>query len=401
MKKSLFSLVLFIVAVTNMSAQKLIDLEHHFYTKEVMQILSDRKAAGIPPYYDAENGILKPSKEVSIPMLTLSNMIWDLDEKRVEAMDEAGIDMAVLSISPGLEEISEQDNIPAVCRRVNDEIAAYVRQYPTRFRAAITLPVAQVDEAIKEMERCAKMPEFVYWHTHSNYYSNGHLDDDKYFPLLEKAAELGLPVYVHPNIGNEERINEFGGAMPGAGYGYAVDVMTTTLRLICKGVFDKLPNLHVFIGHFGEFYPFVLKRMTAHFSRIPGNPSPLQTIEYYLKHNICVTTSGVFDPAVYEMTKTKLGIDHIVFGSDYPYEEPKDAVAFVKSLDFENDAERAALFEENVKAFVGADFDNFNPSQVHGTRVNAQDSTSYTVGGQPAAESTKGIIIQNGNKTIK
>ena len=52
--------MLFIVAVTNMSAQKLIDLEHHFYTKEVMQILSDRKDAGIPPYYDAENGILKP-----------------------------------------------------------------------------------------------------------------------------------------------------------------------------------------------------------------------------------------------------------------------------------------------------------------------------------------------------
>ena len=402
MKKQLLSFVAATIAATNMGAQKLIDLEHHFYTKEVMQILSDRKEAGIPPYYDAENGILKPCKSVSIPMLTLSNMIWDLDEKRVEAMDAAGIDMAVLSISPGLEEISEQENIPGVCRRVNDEIAAYVRQYPTRFRAAITLPVAQVDSAIQEMERCAKMSEFVYWHTHSNYYSNGHLDDDKYFPLLEKAAELGLPVYVHPNIGNEERINEFGGAMPGAGYGYAVDVMTTTLRLICKGVFDKLPNLRVFIGHFGEFYPFVLKRMTAHFSRIPGNPSPEQTIEYYLKHNICVTTSGVFDPAVYEMTKEKLGIDHIVFGSDYPYEEPKDAVKFVKSLDFKSDAERAALFEENVKAFVGADFDNLVPSQVRNVRSLSADSAhAYTLSGQPATDSSKGIIISNGVKTRK
>lgn len=102
------------------------------------------------------------------------------------------------------------------------------------------------------------------------------------------------------------------------------------------------------------------------------------------------------------MTKEKLGIDHIVFGSDYPYEEPKDAVKFVKSLDFKSDAERAALFEENVKAFVGADFDNLVPSQVRNVRSLSADSAhAYTLSGQPATDSTKGIIISYGVKTRK
>lgn len=402
MKKKLLTLVLAVAATMNLSAQKLIDLEHHFYTQEVMDLFTSRMAAGIPPYWDAEKGLFHQTEDAVLPLSLLENKIWDLNEKRIQAMDAAGIDMAVLSISPGIEEISDEDNIPELCRHINDEIAAFVRQYPTRFRGTITLPVAQVDEAIKELERCAKMKEFVLWHTLSSYGRNGHLDDDKYLPLLQKAAELGIPVYIHPNVGDVPRINEFGGAMAMAGYGFANDVMTTTLRLLSKGVFDNNPTLKVFIGHFGEFYPYVMKRMTSHFSKIPGNPSPKQPIEYYFKNNICVSSSGVFDPIVYECCKAELGSDHIVFGSDYPYESPKEAADYFKSLNFADDAERAAVFEGNAKTFTGADFDNLVPTQVQSARFNTPESTkAYTVDGLPATESTKGIIIQNGSKTIK
>lgn len=403
MKKSLLTLVLAIVATMNLSAQKLIDMEHHFYTNEVMQVFKDRMPAGIAPYYDESTGIFQQTADAAIPLGMLENKIWDLNENRIKAMDEAGIDMAVLSISPGIEEISDEANIPALCTSINNEIAAFVRLYPTRFRAAMVLPVAQVEEAVKEMERCAKMKEFVLWHTHSSYSRNGNLDDDKYKPLLEKAAELGIPIYIHPNVGDVPRINEFGGAMATAGYGFSNDVMTTTLRMMCKGAFDDNPTLKVILGHFGEFYPYVLKRMTAHFSSQPtGVNDPKQPIDYYFKHNIIVSSSGVFDPAVFDCCKAVIGSDRIVFGSDYPYETPKETTEYIKSLNYKDDAERAAVFENNIKAFTGADFDNLVPTQVQSARFNTPESTkAYTVDGLPATESTKGIIIQNGSKTIK
>ena len=403
MKKSLFTLMLAVAATMNLSAQKLIDLEHHFYTQEVMDLFASRMAAGIPPYWDAEKGLFQQTEDAVIPLGLLENKIWDLNENRIKEMDEAGIDMAVLSISPGIEEISDEANIPALCTSINNEIAAFVRQYPTRFRAAMVLPVAQVEEAVKELERCAKMKEFVLWHTHSSYARNGHLDDDKYLPLLQKAAELGIPVYIHPNVGDVPRINEFGGAMATAGYGFSNDVMTTTLRMMCKGAFDDNPTLKVILGHFGEFYPYVLKRMTDHFQMQSGGANdPKQPIDYYFKHNIIVSSSGVFDPAVFDCCKAVIGSDRIVFGSDYPYESPKEAADYIKSLNFTDEAERTAVFEDNIKAFTGADFDNLVPTQVQSARVNTPENTNaYTVSGLPATESTKGIIIQNGYKTIK
>ena len=403
MKKKLLTLVLAVAATTNLSAQKLIDLEHHFYTQEVMDLFASRMAAGIPPYWDAEKGLFQQTEDAVIPLGLLENKIWDLNENRIKAMDDAGIDMAVLSISPGIEEISDEDFIPALCTSINDEIAAFVRQYPTRFRAAMVLPVAHVEEAIKEMERCAKMKEFVLWHTHSSYSKNGNLDDDKYKPLLQKAAELGIPIYIHPNVGDVPRINEFGGAMATAGYGFSNDVMTTTLRMMCKGAFDDNPTLKVILGHFGEFYPYVLKRMTDHFKMQSGGANdPKQPIDYYFKHNIIVSSSGVFDPAVFECCRAVLGSDHIVFGSDYPYESPKEAADYIKSLKYADDAERTAVFEGNIKAFTGADFDNLVPTQVQSARFNTPENTNaYTVSGLPATENTKGIIIQNGSKTIK
>ena len=62
MKKKLLTLVLAVAATMNLSAQKLIDLEHHFYTQEVMDLFTSRMAAGIPPYWDAEKGNARKSK---------------------------------------------------------------------------------------------------------------------------------------------------------------------------------------------------------------------------------------------------------------------------------------------------------------------------------------------------
>ena len=91
MKKKLLTLVLAVAATMNLSAQKLIDLEHHFYTQEVMDLFTSRMAAGIPPYWDAEKGLFHQTEDAVLPLSLLENKIWDLNEKRIQALDAAGI----------------------------------------------------------------------------------------------------------------------------------------------------------------------------------------------------------------------------------------------------------------------------------------------------------------------
>ena len=95
--------------------------------------------------------------------------------------------------------------------------------------------------------------------------------------------------------------------------------------MICKGVFDRLPNLKVIIGHLGEIFPYTMTRMNE---KIRGYHSIAPAVnkelpEYYFKHNIWVTTSGDFCHSALRCAVDILGLDHVLFGTDYPYEYPE------------------------------------------------------------------------------
>lgn len=242
-----FVLALFLVMVLagaafGDGAPRLTDFEHHFYTPESLEFMAKLDPKGYP-YYDAEKKEMHVAAGVTVPLgsIPAGCDIEEIGPARIAAMTRAGIDVAYLSHSTGFEEISNLPGAVELARSINDTIAEAVKKYPDRFRGTITLPVGNVEEALKEMERCVKELGFRVWHTHSSYVGLGHLDDDKYRPLLKKAAELGIPVYIHPHVTSFDRINEMGGAVAGAGFGFGVDVMTTTLRLMVKGVFDDLP----------------------------------------------------------------------------------------------------------------------------------------------------------------
>lgn len=107
------------------------------------------------------------------------------------------------------------------------------------------------------------------------------------------------------------------------------------MRLIFSGVFDTYPGLKIILGHLGESLPFFLKRIDWAYVR-PFDPTARPSLSRkpseYIKNNVFVTTSGNYFKPAFMCTYEALGIDRILLGTDYPYEDPEECIEFLEGL---------------------------------------------------------------------
>ena len=323
---------------------KIIDLENHFYSDFLLEALSERTE---PPYYRivGEDCFLHYNHMVAFKDTLIPKLV-EIGEKRIEYLKENGIDAAVLC-SSGCGEQLDVDVSIDVCRNTNDMIGALTKEFPGIYYGSAMLPVNDPEAACEELERCVKEYGFVCWHTHSNYGEN-HPEDEKYWPLFKKAADLGVYVYLHPHMPVEDRLCDLGFTFAGPGLGFTVDTATTALRMIVKGIFDEIPNLKVVLGHLGEGIPPLLERIDNRLSFVP-NPhvKSKHTVEYYFNNNIYVTTSGNLSYNSFDAAVDKMGIDRLLFETDYPYEGVEEMMEFVRSIPL-SEEDRKKLYYENA-----------------------------------------------------
>lgn len=248
----------------------------------------------------------------------------DLGQKRIEDMDRAGIDMQVLSHTVPSPEILEPERAIPLARRVNDEMAEAITRYPTRFAAFATLPIADPSAAAKELERTVQQLGFK--GAMINGVTQGRFLDDEFFsPILQRAEELDVPLYLHPAPPPEqvEKVY-FSGLDPGlarilsiAGWGWHAEQGLHTVRLIASGVFDRFPNLQIIIGHMGEMIPFFLARINAVLT--PFMKGVQRSFAEYFHNNVHITTSGLFTAPPLYLALAVVGAERILFSVDYPY----------------------------------------------------------------------------------
>lgn len=266
----------------------------------------------------------------------LLEQLCDLGEKRIAEMDAAGITMQILSLtSPGTEQLDAAAAI-SLARGANDQVAEAVRSYPTRFAGFASLPTADPQAAVAEMNRAIEE------HGFKGVQINGHVQgrylDDKFFwPILERAEMLQVPIYLHPTPPPKAVIEaSYGGFSPivtemfaGPGWGWHIETAIHVLRLILGGVFDRYPQLQVVVGHMGETLPFMLQRLDV----MPTVMTKLsQPISFYLRKNVHYTFSGFnFTPTFLDLL-LQVGVDRIMFSADYPYASMIEAREFLDHL---------------------------------------------------------------------
>jgi 2,3-dihydroxybenzoate decarboxylase len=259
--------------------------------------------------------------------------LLNISNTRIAAMNEAGIDVQVLSLTvPGGQGMDAAGAIK-VTRDANDRMADAARAHPGRFAAFAALPTADVAASVKELERTVK--ELGFKGTMINGHTNGEfMDDKKFWPIFAAAQALDVPVYLHPRDPHPQAKFYFAGydELATAAWGFAMDTVSHFLRMIFAGVFDAHPKLQVILGHLGEGIPFFLDRLEDHTTIAAKHRGLKKTAAQVMRENVYVTTSGNFSTAAFQCTREVLGLDRIIFSVDWPYESNKIGAAFLKNL---------------------------------------------------------------------
>jgi len=312
-----------------------ITLEEHYVSPVFLAGPGQEMLTSKDPHVQATNGLLR-----------------DVGAGRIALMDQSGIDVQVLSHSPGLEQLEADVQVPMV-RDVNDFLHDAVSKYPARLGGFASLCTEAPDQAAKELE---KRMNAGFKGAIINGHSRGRYLDDKFFwPMLEAAEHLDAPIYLHPTQPPKAIVDTYYSgfspgtsflfSMPGCGWHYETGIHLT--RMILGGVFDQFPNLKIVIGHMGEGLPFWLPRMDS--AMFQGMTKLKQPISAYLRQNVYYTFSGFNFLPNFIILESQMGIeDRIMFSVDHPYGSMTEARLFLESLPI-SPADRDRIAHKNAE----------------------------------------------------
>jgi predicted TIM-barrel fold metal-dependent hydrolase len=297
-------------------SMRVVALEEHF-------TLPAAVAKYIKPEMTAKRGHFKPRKMApgkTSPM----ELLPEIGERRFKSMDDAGITVQVLSNSgAGPDLVPGPDGI-AMTREINDYLAGVVTKHPKRFAGFAALPMAAPDACADELRRAVKDLKFVGAMVHGTC-ENRFLDHPSYDGLLAAAAELDVPIYIHPNVPMPAIQQVYYSDLPeglerivgSVGWGWHSEVAIHVVRMTMAGTFDKHPKLKMIIGHMGEMLPMMIARLDdvadadiGHLKRLPSRT---------IVDQVWITTSGIFTQPPFIAALQTFGIDRILFSVDYPF----------------------------------------------------------------------------------
>lgn len=287
--------------------------------------------------------------------------LQDASDLRLRDMDKAGIDHQILGITaPGTQVLDAKEGA-YVAQQTNDALAEACALHPTRFSALAAVSFEQDDAGACELERAVTQLELKGVMANSHIRGQ-YLDDPKFMPLLEKCVELNVPLYLHPSTPPNEMIKPMREAgLDGAVFGFGVETGFHLLRIITSGLFDKLPELRVVVGHLGEALPFWLDRIDhMHAKQVAAKrydsmkPLKRKPSEYF-RTNIWITTSGMPTTKPIMFVRDVVGADRVMYAMDYPYQYELEEVVEQDNLPMSL-AEKRDFFENTARRVFNLTF---------------------------------------------
>jgi predicted TIM-barrel fold metal-dependent hydrolase len=281
----------------------------------------------------------------------------EMGDGRIQVMDDAGIDIQVLSaLSNNVQDLEPSLSV-SVNRQINDRMAQTVSQYPDRFRAFAALPMTDPVSAVDELNRTVEELGFLGAMIHGQTLGV-FLDDPSVRPILAAAERLGVPIYVHPapppasvtKAYYSELSPEVEACLSTSGWGWHSETALHVLRMVVGGVFEELPSLKIIVGHMGEGLPFHLDRIEAMLTPVVTGHS--LTVAETLRRNLFLTTSGYNTATPLLCALTAFGVDHVMFSVDHPFASSAQATQFLKAAPV-TDSDREKIAHGNVESLLG------------------------------------------------
>lgn len=275
---------------------------------------------------------------------------WD-PKVRIKEMNDTQVDMQVLSTIPTLFNYwANPRHALETSRFFNDHIASCVDLFPKRFDGLGTIPLQDVDKAIRELERCIVELKLPGVEIGSNI--NGkNLSDPYFYPFWAAAEYLNASIFVHPwEMMGEKEMSKYW--LP-----WLVGMPAETSRAICSmifgGVFEKFPKLKVAFAHGGGSFPSTIGRIEHGFNVRPDlcaidnahNPR-----NYIGKFWI---DALVHDEQALQFIVDVMGADHICMGSDYPFPLGEHHPGLLIEQTIKDPAVKEKLLYKNAMQWLG------------------------------------------------
>jgi 2,3-dihydroxybenzoate decarboxylase len=270
---------------------------------------------------------------------TILERLLDLGDRRIADMDATGIDVAVLALTAPGGQPFEAEEAKGIVRRANDQLAAAAERYTGRYVGLTSIVPQDPAWSVEEIRRGAR--ELGFKGVMVNSHTQGHyLDEPVFDPIFRALAEVGQPLYIHPQTPPDTMIDPLLEAgLDGAIFGFGVETGMHLLRLMTSGLFDRYPDQQVIAGHGCEALPFWLYRLdymhqgavrSGRYERM----KPLKRgLPELMRQNILATTSGLPSPPSIKLCIEVMGEDRVMYAMDYPYQYVADEVRTHDTLD--------------------------------------------------------------------
>ena len=314
-----------------------IGLEEHFAIPETVQ----DSAGFVPEDHWAE----------------LKSRILDMHDRRLREMDQNGMEMMLISLNaPAIQAIHDVRKACDMARLANDRLAEEVAKRPDRFQGLAALPLQDPEKASRELERCVR--ELGFRGALVNGFSQANTPDTvlyydlpQYRPFWKTVEQLDVPFYLHPRnpIASWAQIYEGHGWLMGPTWAFAQETAVHSLRLIGSGLFDEYPGVQIIIGHMGEGLPFNMWRIDHRnaWVKAPHKHKAKHKIAHYFNANFHITTSGNFRTQTLVDTILEIGVDRVLFSTDWPFENVDHAANWFDAASI-SEADRIKIGRTNA-----------------------------------------------------
>jgi aminocarboxymuconate-semialdehyde decarboxylase len=325
------------------SRKRSLDIHAHMNDREIMAWARGHAVFHIEP--PAESVTEDMRRETGDRNARNAKLMFDVG-LRLQHMDRTGVDVQVLSLSSVMSPTywAPPEEALKVQRRINDQIAKMIADHPSRFCGLGEIPLQSPALAIGELQRCIKDLGFIGVQVSSSA-GEMELGDKRLWPVWEKAEELGALVYLHPSGSTDRRQAPW---QIWNSIGQPFEEAMAMASLMYEGVLDAFPRLKICVAHGGGYLPYYIGRLDRNYLEKPftkvnmtRSPSEYLNCFYY--------DSCVYNVDILEHLVTKVDVDRVILGSDFPVGED-EPVEFVNKSTKLSDTEKEMIIWKNAAA---------------------------------------------------
>ena len=286
------------------------------------------------------------------PFAELQPAFYDVDAK-VEWMDRNQVDLAAISVGPPIffYNLSAEVGLEAA-KLANDGIAQMVAKHPERLRGMAHLPMQNPDAAIAELERVVREHEFKAVEVGTSI-EGKPLADARFRKVLKTIEQLDCFLFTHPyqclaqGGMSEYYLSNF--------IGFPLDTTMMVAHLMYSGALDEMPKLRILLPHGGGYVPYQIGRFIHGFNVRPEPKAKTQTSPADLLRHFYFDTL-THDPQAVRHLINRVGADHVVIGSDHPFDMgPPDLMGGIDAIPELTASEREYVCSLTALSLLGED----------------------------------------------